>query len=400
MGAQLPEAAHALALVSLPELTPARAAALVGDGADAAERLELVRAGRAAEIPRVAERLADARTPEQLVATWTDAARALDPEALWLAHRDAGIGVTTRSSPAYPAALLDDPQPPSVLFHVGDLDVLAGHRVAIVGTRDCTQYGHDVAFSFGHELATAGIAVVSGLALGIDGAAHRGVLAADAAPPIGVVGCGLDIAYPRRHASLVREVRERGVLLSEHPLGRPPLATYFPWRNRIIAALADVVVIVESHVKGGSLHTANQADHRGRPVLAVPGPITSAASVGTNGWIADHPSSPIARDLTDVFVALGLAAPRRTASERRPQPGPEDRRVLEALGWQAATLEQLALRTDVSLATLAVALDRLGRDGWVAERGGWFERVGRDRRANDTPDDTADDPAGDEDHDP
>lgn len=382
MGAQLPAAAHALALVSLPELTPARAAALVGDGADAAERLDLVRAGRAVEIPRVAERLADSRTPEQLVATWTDAARALDPEQLWHAHREAGVGVTTRCSPAYPEALLGDPQPPSVLFHVGDLDVLAGHRVAIVGTRDCTQYGHDVSFSFGHDLAAAGIAVVSGLALGIDGAAHRGVLAVEeGAPPIGVVGCGLDINYPRRHTSLVREVQARGLLLSEHPLGRPPLATYFPWRNRIIAALADVVVIVESHVKGGSLHTAYQADRRGRPVLAVPGPITSAASTGTNGWIADHPTSPIARDVTDVFVALGLAAPRRTASERRPPPTAEDARVLEALGWQPATLEQLALRTDGSLATLAVALDRLQRDGWVAERGGWFERVGRDRRA-------------------
>lgn len=400
MGPALPAAAYAVALVSLPELTPARAAALVGDGTDAADRLDAVRAGRAAEIPQVADRLAEARAPERLVATWAEAARAIDPDALWSAHRLAGVGVATRSSAAFPEALLDDPQPPAVLFHVGDLDVLAGHRVAIVGTRTCTQYGRDVAYSFGHDLATGGVAVVSGLALGIDGAAHRGVLAAEAAPPIGVVACGLDIAYPRRHATLLREVRSRGVVLGEHPLGRPPLAAAFPWRNRIIAALADVVVIVESHVTGGSLHTASQADRRGRTVLAVPGPVTSAASTGTNGWIADHPGPSIARDVTDVFVALGLAVPRRSAAERRPPPTPDDARVLDALGWQPATLEQLALRTGGPVAALAVALDRLRCDGWISERGGWFERIGRDRRgAPSAPDDDADDAAGHVNHD-
>ncbi len=180
--------------------------------------------------------------------------------ACWQRHIDAGIGVVLRGSSAYPACFVDDPEPPSILFHHGDPDVVVGTRVAIVGTRDCTRYGYDLAFEMARDLAAAGISVVSGLALGIDSAAHAGALDADLAPPIAVVGSGLDVVYPRRNGPLWRRVAARGVVWSEYPLGSSAVAWHFPARNRLIAALADVVVVVESHGTGGALLTARDAE--------------------------------------------------------------------------------------------------------------------------------------------
>jgi DNA processing protein len=352
--------------------------ALIGDGHDAEHRWQLVSRRRGATIAEVAQVLGD--EAPAVASRWAEAAAQLDPDAVWRRHRDAGIGIATPISPSYPAVLRADRAAPSVVFHQGNLDSLAGHRVAVVGTRDCTHYGRDVAYGLGRDLAAAGVSVVSGLALGIDGAAHRGALdAPGGAPPVAVVGCGLDVVYPKRHRDLRDALGQRGVVLSEHPLGRPPTALHFPWRNRIIAALSDVVVVVESHHKGGALHTAREADDRGIGVLAVPGPVTSKASEGTNAWLSDHPSSVLARDVGDVLVALGLSGPRRTATERRRAPLPAHQQVLDAMGWQPASLEQLALRVPTDLASLAGALDQLEVDGWVTARGGWFERVARDR---------------------
>jgi DNA processing protein len=301
-----------------------------------------------------------------------------DPAALWQRHGAANVGVTAADGAAFPAALADDLDPPAVLFHQGDLDVLSGPRVAIVGTRRCTRYGRDIAAELGEGLAAAGVAVVSGLALGVDAAAHEGALRGGA-PPIGVVGCGLDVVYPRTNAALWRRVAQDGVLLSEVPLGGAPVAWRFPARNRLIAALADVVVVVESHAHGGSLSTVAEAARRDRPVLAVPGPIRSPASAGANRLLADG-CAPVC-GVEDVLVALGLSpGRRRPARERRPPPTAEGRRVLEALGWMPATLDQLAGRTRLGLGPLAVALEQLRAAAWVQARGGWFERVARDHR--------------------
>jgi len=218
--------------------------------------------------------------------------------------------------------------------------------------------------------------VVSGLALGIDGAAHAGAVAVDAAPPIAVVGSGLDRIYPRAHRGLWRAVAERGVVVSEYPLGAPAVAWQFPARNRIIAALSDVVVVVESQSTGGALGTAVEAARRGRTVLAVPGPVTAASSDGTNQLLFDG-CGP-ARDVGDILLALGREPQRRRkAAEQRPEPEAVARRVLDEIPWQAASVEQIVISTGMELGPLMLVLDRLETDGWIARRGGWIERIGR-----------------------
>jgi DNA processing protein len=369
----LPDEAWAAALASLPMMGPARLAAITAAWPPATAWQE-VAAGRAHRHRDVVGVLGV--PPAELSARWARAATAIDPAAAWRALCDADVGVAVRGSSGYPDELVDDVEPPAVLFHRGDPDCIAGPRVAIVGTRRCTRYGIDVAHDLGRELAEAGVSVVSGLALGIDGAAHAGALVASAAPPIAVVGCGLDVIYPRAHASLWRRVESAGVVLSEAPLGAPPERWRFPARNRIIAALADVVVVVESHEAGGSLHTVTEAERRDRTVLAVPGPVRSPASAGTNRLLADG-AGP-ARDADDVLVALGLTpAVGRTAREVRPDPSPAEQAVLDCIGWQPSSLDQLAARTRRPLGELTLLLSRLEANGWVALRGSWYERVAR-----------------------
>lgn len=297
----------------------------------------------------------------------------VDAAAVAATHRAAGVDIILRSDHRYPQALRDDPEPPAVLFSAGQLATIAEPVVAIVGTRRCTGTGAGVARELARDLTDAGVAIVSGLALGIDGAAHRGVLDA-AGAPIGVVGSGLDVVYPSRHRDLWERVRQSGVLLSEVPLGVRPAAWRFPARNRVIAGLADLVVVVESHAAGGSMHTVREAAERGTDVMAVPGSVRSPAAAGTNQLIAEG-CSP-ARDATDVLVALGLTAASRGASrEIRPSPDATGRAVLDAFDWEPVTLEHLAVRTGLGLPELAVALETLLSGGWVASVGSWYERV-------------------------
>jgi DNA processing protein len=296
-----------------------------------------------------------------------------DPALAVEVHRAAGVRVLRPGDPAYPARLAADVEPPAVLFGRGELEAVTGTTVAIVGTRRCTGGGAGFARELGRELTEAGISIVSGLALGIDGAAHRGVREA-AGAPVGVVGSGLDVVYPSRHRDLWEWAVADGVLLSEAPLGVRPSAWRFPARNRMIAALADVVVVVESHAAGGSMHTVREALDRDRTVMAVPGSVRNASSAGTNQLLAD--GCPPVRDATDVLVALGLtAATRAAAIDTRTRPDATGRAVLAAFDWEPATLEHLAMRTAIALPELAVALEALLAAGWVDRAGGWYERV-------------------------
>jgi DNA processing protein len=306
---------------------------------------------------------------------WRVAARRVVVAAVWEAHCQAGVRVLLPGATGFPPVLADDPDPPALLFARGEPGAAEGRRVGIVGTRRCTRYGREVAFELGRDLAAAAVRVVSGLALGIDGAAHRGALAAAGAPPVGVVGSGLDVVYPPSHASLWADVAREGVLFSEAPLGARPEAWRFPVRNRVIAGLSDVVVVVESAEKGGSRHTVEAAMARDRQVMAVPGSVRSPVSAYPNGLLADgcHP----VRDALDVLVALGLstAAGGRATVDARPPPGAEEAPVLAALGWEPATFEDLCARSGDGPAQVSVALARLHSGGWVAERAGWWERV-------------------------
>jgi DNA processing protein len=381
-----PELGWAALLAALPGMTPTRLTRLL-DHWSPAEAWGRATSGRPAAVAGIVRGRAEdgeAAPSGEVLEAWRSQAGA-DPEAAAARHEEAGVRILLRDDPAYPLALLEDPAPPPVVFAQGDLASLAAPRVAVIGTRRCTGGGAAVARGLGRDLAAAGVAVVSGLALGIDGAAHRGVLDGAPAPPgspgapVGIIGSGHDRAYPRRHASLWAAVAARGLLLGEAPLGVGPAAWRFPSRNRVIAALADLVVVVESHHTGGSLLTVRAAIERGRDVMAVPGSVRNPAAAGTNRLLAEgcHPVV----DAEDVLVALGLVpGGRRTAAPAAAPPPsdlePEASAVLDAFDWEPATLEHLALRTGRPIPALALTLQRLEAEGWVAGSGPWYERVG------------------------
>lgn len=346
----------AAALAGLPGMGPPRLRALLA-GRSPEQAWDAVRGGAEGDV-------------------WQRVARAVDVESVGAAHDAAEVHVLVHGDPRYPSVLADDPAAPTVLFAAGTVDAVCRPMVGIVGTRRCSHAGRQTARTLGRDLTAAGVTVVSGLALGIDGAAHAGALAGEGRAPVAVVGSGLDVVYPRRHADLWERVRETGVLLSEWPLGTRPEPWRFPARNRIIAALVDVLVVVESHAAGGSMHTVDAADARGRTVLAVPGPVRSPASEGTNRLL--HEGNGPARDVDDVLAALGLARPLPVARPARPGPGGTDGVVLEAVGWEPTSLEQLLVRTGLSPGRVAAALARLEHDSWVRGDAGWWERVGMD----------------------
>ena len=213
----------------------------------------------------------------------------------------------------------------------------------------------------GAVLADAGVTVVSGLAIGIDAAAHEGALDAGGVV-VGVLGTGLDVVYPRRHRLLFDRVRRHGLLVSEFAYGLQPRPESFPIRNRIIAALADVVVVVEATARGGARITAERAVDYGRPVLAMPGARRNPAAAGTNALIADG-AEPLLEP-ADVLLALGLTAGSR-GHDTRVAPAGTAAAVLHACGGEAATVDQLVSRTGLAPDQVAVAVRELERTGWI-----------------------------------
>ncbi len=368
------ELACAAALVDLPGMTPVRLARIL-DGLGPCLAWQAVRAGA---------------HPADPGRRFASAARARDPGAVLARYRAAGLTVLLPDGTGYPPALVGDPGAPAVLTALGDPGSVEGRpAVAVVGTRSATRYGTSVAADLGRGLAAAGVVVVSGLAIGIDAAAHAGALAAGAgaAPPVAVVGTGLDVVYPKTNRALWERVAARGAVLSEAALGTPAHPRVFPARNRIIAALADVVVVVECHGRGGSFHTVEAAARRGVPVAAVPGSVRSAASRGTNGLLVDG-CAPV-RDVDDVLTALSLARGGRPVDATAPS-GPLDRSVpvdravgLDRSGravWDAlddtpTTVETVLLRTGLSLATVSLAVGSLVDRGLAVAGAGWWSRT-------------------------
>lgn len=314
-------------------------------------------------------------------------AKALDAllDAVERSCARSGAAVRVLGSPGYPDALAADHEAPGVLFTLGDPSVLDGApRVAIVGTRSATPYGIGVASDLGRGLADVGVVVVSGLARGIDAAAHAGALAAAGAPPVAVLGTALDAPAPPAQARLRQAVADRGAVLSELAPGTTGApAWWFAVRNRVMAALAHVVVVVECHATGGSLHTVKAAAERGVPLAAVPGSVRSPASAGCNALLVDG-AVPV-RHLGDVLSALELAiagrpdiAPPRSppppavpATRRRASNRSADR-TLAALDHDPASLDTVVRRCARPLGEVAVALERLADAGLAVDDDGWW----------------------------
>jgi DNA processing protein len=344
----------AATLVCLPKMTPTRLRALLDHFGTAEVALGAVIADRVG--PQACDASAEVRR------SWRDRA---DPVALRRRLEARGTHVWLEGTHAYP--ILDAvPDRPAVLLAEGRRpEVLAGPRVAVVGTRAATPHGLADARELGAFLAGEGVTVVSGLAIGIDAAAHDGAIDAGGGA-VGVVATGLDVTYPRRHAVLYDRVRSAGLVVAERGFGVGPLPGLFPVRNRIIAALADVVVVVEATLRGGARITAQFALDYGRSVLAVPGSRRNPAAAGTNALIADG-AHPLV-DWSDVLVALGMTTtgpPRISAPPSRPAPSPKARAVLDALGGEPANPDQVASRSRLSPQEVAVALAELERSGWT-----------------------------------
>jgi DNA processing protein len=318
---------------------------------------------------------------------------------LWLqASPEAGIAraLITLGDPEYPAALLDIPDPPLMLYALGQIAALRplgmGHCLAVVGSRNPTPQGQINAREFARSLASSGLTIVSGLALGVDGAAHEGALlgalteATDGPPPtIAVVGTGLDRVYPRQHRDLAQQIAKRGVILSEYPLGTPPLAPNFPRRNRLISGLSQATLVVEAALPSGSLITAKQALEQGRDVMAIPGSIHSAHSKGCH-WLIKQGAKLVesTQDVLEEMKLPVLGTPAALALEDAPtnqrpilSENPSEALLLQAMGHDPVSLDALQARCGWPAAQLQAQLLELELMGQVGRLpGGLFQRMG------------------------
>jgi DNA processing protein len=281
-----------------------------------------------------------------------------------------------RHADEYPAPVQQLADPPAVLFGMGGMGALRALRedpaVTVVGSRRASPYGSEVAYALGRGLGAAGVPVVSGLAVGIDGTAHRGCLDASGVT-VAVLACGPDVVYPRRHKRLYERIRAGGIVLSELPPGTRPFRWSFPARNRIMAALARMTVVVEAAEPSGSLITADFARDLGRAVAAVPGRVTSSVARGTNGLLKDG-AVPVTRteDVLDELFGVGV---RRAPpfADATPEPAdPRQRAVLEA-AERFSSIDAIARELGLSASDVRAVLGRLEAEGWLVRRdlGGW-----------------------------
>jgi DNA processing protein len=309
-------------------------------------------------------------------------------EAQWAQTR-AWLGASadhhllTLSDPAYPSELLETADPPIVLFATGALELLRHpQRVAVVGSRNPTPQGEQNSHDFAQALAAAGVCIVSGLALGIDGAAHSGALDAGGAT-IAVVGTGLDRVYPRRHLALAHRIAECGLVLSEFVLGTPPTAANFPKRNRIIAGLSQGTLVVEAALASGSLITASLAAEMGREVFAIPGSIHTTQSKGCHALIRQgaklvESAQDVLEDLRCVAVPSAAPAGALLSDARVTGRSANESRLLDAMGLDPVGLDALQARTGWETSRLQACLLELELEGLVSRtHGGLFQRLVR-----------------------
>jgi DNA processing protein len=308
---------------------------------------------------------------------WQERYRLAEERAVFLLGlaSQRGVRVVSALDPDYPGPLRRIIDPPLALWCLGDVAAASGPSVAVVGSRYPTPAGLLVARQLGRELAEEGLTVVSGLARGIDGAAHRGALeAAGAGRTTAVLGNGPDVAYPREHRELLAAIKETGAVLSEFPPGSRPESRHFPLRNRVISGLSLAVVVVEASQKSGSLITARQALEQGRDVLAVPGSVVSGASEGCHALIKD--GARLVETVDDILEELGR--PRRTGDRAASNGKPLPVRYLDRLLRVAEPLsvDELAVRSGRPAAQCLADLAVLEVAGYVGRMpGGGFVKL-------------------------
>ncbi len=339
-------------LASLRGITPKELCGLAWQVRTASACVAEVRAGRAGS---------------DLDREWIDR---VDPDAVLAAAEATGATFLAPGDPGYPRSLQDLlHDPPGWLFLRGrplrDGDI----RVAVVGSRKCSALGRDIAKDIGRRLAGAGVAVVSGAATGIDGASHRGALNAPG-PTVAVLGSGIDVAYPRSNADLIRQIADTGTLVSEYPPGLPAEPHHFPARNRIIAALARALVVVEGTGKSGSRISVDHALDLGREVFAVPGPVTSPLSETPLAFIRE--GATLIRGADDLLADLGVAG--RLVAEPPPDLPSDEGRAYAALVAPSLP-DVIARQAGLSIPEAVTALIQLELRGLVRGTGGRYERT-------------------------
>lgn len=310
------------------------------------------------------------RLPELVEATWS-----------WLNAQAETRAIVTLGDEDYPGALLHTADPPCLLYITGRISLLrylrAERALAVVGSRNPTPQGRVNARAFAQSLAQSGLTIVSGLALGIDGAAHEGALdntADDQLKTLAVVGTGLDRVYPRQHLALAQRIAACGLILSEYPLGTPPLPENFPRRNRIISGLCQGTLVVEAALESGSLITAKQALEQGREVFAIPGSIHSPQSKGCHALIRQ--GAKLVESAQDVLEELRLPDPFAQVPLALDTPAPAESGLLGLLGHDPVGLDALHARSGLDTATLQAQLLELELAGQVERLpGGLFQRL-------------------------
>ncbi|MDE2089464.1 MAG: DNA-processing protein DprA [Gammaproteobacteria bacterium] len=303
---------------------------------------------------------------------------AVEQDLAWLARP--GNHLLTLRDPGYPRLMREIPDPPPLLFVHGDADALATPQLAVVGSRNPTPAGRETAHDFAAYLATAGLTISSGLAVGIDAASHRGALDADGLT-IAVTGTGLDRVYPAQHAGLAREIAARGALISEFPPGTPARPEHFPRRNRLISGLSLGVLVVEAAVHSGSLITARHALEQGREVFAIPGSIHNPLARGCHALIRQ--GAKLVETVADIMEELGpvarVAAPAAHAAPQEssePELDADYRRLLDAMGFAPTPVDALVERTGLTPEAVSSMLLILELRGYaVSAAGGLYTRV-------------------------
>ena len=292
-----------------------------------------------------------------------------------------GNTILTLDDPRYPPALLEIPDPPSLLYVRGDVELLSCPAVAIVGSRNASVQGKQTAKAFGQHLSEVGYCVVSGLALGIDTAAHEGALAANAGKTVAVIGTGADRLYPARNKALAEQIVARGTIVSEFPLGTPALPANFPRRNRIISGLSRGVLVVEAALESGSLVTARMALEQGREVMAIPGSIHSPMAKGCHRLIRE--GAKLVETAEHVLEEIGYLAKaqpaNRAAAQTRSLDGlaPELDTLLKFVGFDPTAFDGIVQRSLMPTQDVLGGLLQLEMQGWIVSLSGdAYQRIG------------------------